>query len=90
MAVCSYCNEEMEAEATTSCHGNEGTRTRDGRVWPSVPWDGPGLCGDCNVVAGGFHHPGCDMERCPKCRTRQCIACPHMEGAEVVRIVETV
>lgn len=24
-------------------------------------------CGDCGVSEGQFHHPGCDMERCPFC-----------------------
>lgn len=24
-------------------------------------------CGDCGVMPGGWHHPGCDMERCPRC-----------------------
>lgn len=24
-------------------------------------------CHCCNVYDGGFHHPGCYMERCPKC-----------------------
>ena len=22
---------------------------------------------DCKVMPGGRHHPGCDMERCPRC-----------------------
>src|ERR1700722_12936936 len=26
-----------------------------------------GRCHDCNVRDGGFHHPGCDAERCPRC-----------------------
>lgn len=25
-------------------------------------------CHDCDVVAGGFHHRGCDSEVCPVCR----------------------
>lgn len=25
-------------------------------------------CGDCNVARGGYHHLGCDMQRCPVCR----------------------
>src|SRR3954466_1086145 len=24
-------------------------------------------CGDCGVEWGGLHHPGCDMQRCPRC-----------------------
>jgi hypothetical protein len=26
-----------------------------------------GRCGDCGVVLGHFHHPGCAIERCPRC-----------------------
>ena len=31
-------------------------------------------CGDCGVPPGGFHHRGCDMEECPRCRG-QLISC---------------
>lgn len=24
-------------------------------------------CHDCGIGKGGKHHPGCDMEKCPKC-----------------------
>lgn len=27
-------------------------------------------CGDCGTPAGGLHHPGCDMEGCPRRRAR--------------------
>lgn len=27
----------------------------------------PDRCHDCRVKIGGFHHPGCDVERCPVC-----------------------
>lgn len=28
---------------------------------------GNGRCGDCGVVLGRMHHPGCGIERCPRC-----------------------
>ncbi len=31
-------------------------------------------CGDCGVRPAGFHHRGCDMEECPRCRG-QLISC---------------
>lgn len=31
-------------------------------------------CHDCNAAWGNFHHPGCDMEECPKCHG-QLISC---------------
>lgn len=33
-----------------------------------------GRCGDCGVLEGEFHEPGCDMEICPFCRG-QLITC---------------
>jgi hypothetical protein len=38
---------------------------------PVVPFfaqNDSGKCHDCFVTDGGSHHPGCDMEECPKCR----------------------
>ena len=31
-------------------------------------------CGDCGVRPGGYHHLGCDLMRCPRCRG-QLITC---------------
>jgi hypothetical protein len=31
-------------------------------------WTPPDRCHDCDVLVGGFHHPGCDMEACPNCK----------------------
>ena len=27
-------------------------------------------CHDCNCKKGEYHHPGCDWEECPNCRTQ--------------------
>ena len=34
----------------------------------------PERCHDCNVPVGALHHPGCDVERCPRCAW-QAISC---------------
>jgi len=61
---CGWCEEEMTSDATTTCVVNEG----------AVPHDGDERCHDCNVAPGGFHHIGCDMERCIRCGG-QAISC---------------
>jgi hypothetical protein len=77
MAVCSWCIGEMET--AISC--TVAAFHRDGRRFHMVPFgDEPGRrtssdrCGDCGVTRGGWHHPGCDLQRCPACG-RQLISC---------------
>lgn len=31
-------------------------------------------CNDCGIAYSNLHHPGCDLEECPKCH-QQAIAC---------------
>lgn len=38
-------------------------------------------CGDCGVVKGEYHVPGCDVERCPICRG-QLISCGCLDGED--------
>jgi hypothetical protein len=39
-------------------------------------------CHDCHCAVGKFHHPGCDMEQCPKCQG-QLIVCGCTEATEL-------
>lgn len=70
MAVCRYCDREMTT--ATSCAVE--AMHLDGRRVAMVPngtepgWPSGQRCHDCGVQPGGFHHLGCDMQRCPLCR----------------------
>lgn len=43
----------------------------DGESLKRIPYDGQERCHDCNVLRGQLHHPGCDVERCPRCGSFQ-------------------
>lgn len=66
MAVCTACDREMlgyvpcSLERLLLVDGSYERRRVGGR--------GVSNCGDCGAPRGGLHHPGCDMERCPRCR----------------------
>jgi hypothetical protein len=65
VAVCEWCNEEMmdhRSCTVTGFHiGGEPIRRIRYR------WRQPPNCGDCGTPIGGYHHPGCCVERCPRC-----------------------
>ena len=68
MAECHSCHKEMTAEETRSCLGNVAVTFPSGEVLEAIPYNDPDRrCHDCNVAFGGYHHPGCDMEDCPRC-----------------------
>jgi hypothetical protein len=47
-------------------------------------WDsGTGRCHDFGAKVGHYHHPGCDVERCPVCG-RQALCCEHLEVAKML------
>jgi hypothetical protein len=78
MATCEYCEQEMTTGATCTVRRLhvEGAVVR---LAPHRPPRRRGVtsgerCGDCGVRPGGFHHPGCDLQRCPLCHD-QLLSC---------------
>lgn len=81
MAKCNWCNQEMLDPEIKTCTGNLAVPFPDKAVRLSVKYDGPDQCHDCNIQPGGYHHPGCDVEVCPKCGG-QLISCGCLEEDE--------
>lgn len=75
MAKCDCCQKDMlKAE---DCPANRMVDYPDGTKLPASTehFDEPsGKCHDCGIKHGNYHHPGCDVERCPKCKG-QLISC---------------
>jgi hypothetical protein len=74
MAVCNACGTEMRQSSSCVEHS---FRFKDDPVqYRAVPYGSEDEdwgaasgrnCHDCNCPPGGFHHAGCDVERCPRC-----------------------
>jgi len=80
MAICKWCPKDMEDDSVISCDRNTHVDFAGFREVPSIPHRMHAKrCHDCNVKPGGLHHPGCDMEQCPRCRG-QLISCGCLDG----------
>lgn len=82
MARCAGCGQEMTSPTTVSCTV-QTVKFPDGNSLPSIPYgeEHDRRCHDCNVEPGGYHHPGCDMEYCPRCHG-QLISCGCLDVEE--------
>lgn len=61
---------EMQYERSEAQDGNAYWRSRSERSYAEPDH----RCHDCGIAPGGFHHPGCDIEICPRCKG-QLISC---------------
>lgn len=78
-AICAICGEDMLS--VDDCAHNRTITYEDGTVLSAIRydserrgWNMDNRCHDCNVAVGNYHHPGCDVEECPRCH-RQLISC---------------
>ena len=91
MARCQYCNKEMNDPKTESCikmmvEFPDGTPQME----PDTSYyDINERCHDCGIVnkPGNYHHPGCDIERCPRCEG-QLISCGCLDDSEYIKKLE--
>ncbi len=70
--VCVFCFGDIAKEQVISCENNRYINFPDGEVRTSIPFFPLNIleglrCPDCNVRIGGYHHPGCEHELCPRC-----------------------
>ena len=67
MSQCEYCEQDMNMSdgCTTTAYMLPGGQRIVARIkYESFAGE---RCHDCNAQHGQYHHPGCDMEKCPIC-----------------------
>lgn len=73
MSICKSCLNDMKE--VKSCNRNSALWLgKSTQMYATIPYINPATftndnpnCHDCGVQIGAKHHPGCDMERCPRC-----------------------
>lgn len=90
MAICNYCQGEMtEVKSCVYIAVNIVINNYKGKLYDPIKYgdeaDDWGAdmqsCHDCGVEKGGYHHPGCGVERCPACGG-QLISCGCLDEEE--------
>ena len=79
MAKCEYCGHDMLTakgcvRVPVVHNGKEYEPVKVGDPGDGYANDPDAVCGDCGAHYGHYHHPGCDIERCPVCGL-QLISC---------------
>lgn len=79
MAKCKYCGKDMLHAKGCACipivhNGKEYQPIKVGDPGDWYEGKKDAICGDCGAHYGHYHHPGCDIERCPVCG-HQLISC---------------
>lgn len=66
-AICGVCGQKMIDFGNCTAHTE--IEYPDGEKLPAIPYEEHEIlpCHDCGVAPGKYHHPGCDMARCPRC-----------------------